>query len=60
MSRVIGNTSGLRTGGVLFFRLVAAVGVDGEFSEDFAGAVLDGRYLVSAGDQTTVPSEEVL
>ncbi|MCC2659634.1 MAG: hypothetical protein K0R37_408 [Arthrobacter sp.] len=57
MCRDIIDTPGLRTGGVLFFRLVAAVGVDGEFGEDFAGAVLDGRYLVSAGDPTTVPSQ---
>jgi hypothetical protein len=54
MCRDIIDTPGLRTGGVLFFRLVAAVGVDGEFSEDFAGAVLDGRYLVSAGEQDDV------
>lgn len=42
MSRDIDYTPGLRTGGVLFFRLVAAGGVDGELREDLAGAVLDG------------------
>ena len=42
MSRDIDYTPGLRTGGVLFFRLVAAGGVDGELREDLAGAVFDG------------------
>jgi hypothetical protein len=45
MSRDIDDTPGLRTGGVLFFRLVAAGGVDGELGEDFTGAVFDGGDL---------------
>jgi len=51
MSRDIDYTPGLRTGGVLFFRLVAACGVDGELREDLAGAVLDGGDVGVPGEQ---------
>ncbi len=42
MCQDIIDTPGLRTGGVLFFRLAAAGWVDAEVGEDFAGAVFDG------------------
>ena len=54
MSRDIGYTPGLRTGGVLFFRLVAACGVDGELREDLSGAVLDGGDVGVPDEQDDV------
>lgn len=51
VSRDIDDTPGLRTGGVLFFRLVVAAGVDVEFREDFSGAVFNGGDVVVAGEE---------